>query len=129
MAVSYGRGLTGLAELRLDGSLTRGLEAVIRDVYHMLVTVRGSLPADPEAGLGLLDLVLGETSTESLPAIAADIESELLKDDRVETVDATVTATPDGGLVIDIQVDLAAGPSFRLVGPISSVRAEMITNA
>ncbi len=127
--VDYGRGLPGLGSLRLDGTLTRGLENVARDVYHMLITVRGSLPADPEAGLGLLDMILAPTDQESIPGIADAIESELAKDERIASSEATVTPNPaTGSLDIDIAVTMADGPSFRLVGPIANVRVELIAN-
>lgn len=124
---TYGRGMTGIGELRCDGKLTRGLDAIVRDVYHMLVTVRGSLPADPEAGLGLLDRVLGETTSESLPAIGSDIEAELAKDDRIDDSDAQVTVA-NGVLVIDLTVTLKSGTSFKLIGPIGAVRTELLSN-
>lgn len=126
--VSYGRGMTGLGQLNCDGTFTRGLESIIRDVYHMLVTVRGSLPVDPEVGLGLIDRVLTGVTADTIPAIATDIEGELAKDERIDSSDANVTIDANGGLVIDVQVVLAKGPSFRLIGPIGAVRAELISN-
>lgn len=123
---SYGRGMTGLGQIDCAGKLTRGLEAVIRDCYHALITERRSLPANPERGLGLLSLTFADTDTPNLPAIASDIESEYGHDDRIKSTEALVTLDATGVLVIDVAVYLAAGPSFRLVGPIGSVRAELI---
>lgn len=118
--------MTGIFSLDCGGKVTRGLEAVIRDVYHLLITVRGSLPAKADLGLGLADLVLSGTSTETIPAIAADIESELGKDDRVASSEAIVTTDPSGGVIIDLTVTMAAGPSFRLIGPIGSISVEVL---
>lgn len=128
MAINYGRCMTGMNRLDLRGRLTRGLESVIQDTYHALITVRGTLPSDPEAGLGLIDRILDAGDIGEQPALGSDIEAELQKDDRIASSEATVTPDPSGLVVIDLVVTTAAGPTFRLVGPIASVRTEILYN-
>lgn len=124
----YGRCMPGMLRLDLSGRLTRGVESVVQDVYHALVTPRGTLPTDPEAGLGLIDLTLLPVSADEIPAIGSDIEGELAKDDRIRSSDAEVTIGEDGRIAINLFVQLEAGPSFRLVGPIADVRVEILNN-
>jgi len=107
--------------------MTRGWRVVAEDFIREIVTERGTNPIDPERGLGMGRVVFAATEEADLPAYASDIQSALEQDERVSSVDATVTLGPTGKLEVTINVDLAAGPSFRLVGPISVIRAELVS--
>lgn len=124
----YGRGMSAPnGELLCNGKVDRGIKIVARDLQFALIVERGTLPADPEKGLGLLSLVFTGTSAEELPAIGPDIEAEWLKDPRVEAADVTVGIV-DGILTLDPAiVTLKAGPRFALIGPLSDVRVEILS--
>lgn len=125
---NYGRGMAARnGELLCNGKLDRGVAIVARDCIFALITERGSLPADPEKGLGLLSIVFDATDTASLPAIAPDIESEFAKDPRIDSTDATVEIV-NGVLVINAVVTMRSGPTFALIGPISDVRTEILSS-
>lgn len=125
----YGVGMVCMSSLELQGRLTRGLQSIIQDLYHALMTVPGTMATDPSFGLGLLEYTLAAMDEEDIPAIGSLIETEFAKDDRVKSTDASVTVgVGDGPLQIDIIVALHAGPSFRFIGPIDSVRTEILSN-
>lgn len=121
----YGRSMVGMVHLDLRGKMTRGNGALIQDMYHLLITTRGTLPADPELGLGLLDMILSGIDESAVQGIGVDIESELAKDERVKSVRADVTVR-DSDLDIDVTVEPNVGPAFTLVGPIGAVRVEVL---
>lgn len=125
---NYGRGMAAQnGELLCNGKLDRGVAIVARDCIFALLTERGSLPADPEKGLGLLSIVFDATDTASLPAIAPDIENEFSKDPRIESTEATAEIV-SGVLTIRAVVTMRAGPTFALIGPISDVRMEILSS-
>jgi len=123
---NYGRGMAARDGVLLcNGKVDRGVNILARDLIFALLTERGSLPADPEKGLGLSSMLMAATDPAELPAIGPDIEAELLKDPRVSEVDATV-GIQGAELSIQIVVTPNAGPTFSLIGPLSAIRTEII---
>lgn len=67
------------------------LETFAQDVYHWLITDRGSLMRDPNWGFGLTSY-LGTTLPNSL---ASDIESGIRRDTRASDAKCTITKGSD----------------------------------
>lgn len=116
----------GMAEL--DGFDTLVLaQALLR----RLDTPRGSLPDDPGYGISLRDMLNKGTTTSEIASLAGRIRNELGKDDRVESVAATVT--PSTGLdslavvVLVVPVDSGEPFSMTLAVTSSAIVLEAIT--
>jgi phage baseplate assembly protein W len=73
------------------------LETLAQDIYHLLITNKGTLFLDPDWGLGL-ESYLGRPIPTTL---AGDIENEVRRDDRVSGAKCVITP-------IDGQVDAYA---------------------
>ncbi len=130
MSTDFGRDLWCTDSLR-TGRFVSGIVLLGQALFRRLTTPRGALRGgEAEANYGL-DLVglLGSTDAKSLIASLPDrIKLELLKDERVSDVSATVSATYDGpkvSLTISINVESAAGP-FTLKLSVNDVTAELL---
>jgi hypothetical protein len=84
---------------------------------------------DPESGFGLSDALLSAYGPEELPALADDIESTMAEDPRVKSASLTFTDA-DGIVLIDgvIVANTSPPTGFRLVGPLSALKAEILTD-
>jgi hypothetical protein len=118
-----------LDDLNSSAVMATGLEPLIQDVYHLIITERGTMPTDPEFGFGLADIILNSYGPDELPAIADQIETSLSEDDRIasatvsiEIVDNVVT------MVVDVAANTEPPTGFRLVGPLSELRAEVVSD-
>lgn len=113
------------------GRFASGVRLVAEAAYRRLITPRGLLQGgDDEAnyGLDLADLIGAVMTPSQIAAIPGQIESELLKDERIETVTATVTSVQTGpGVTLTILVDAstAEGP-FSLDLSVSQVTVELL---
>lgn len=88
----------------IDGTTADGARAILgQDLYHRLITARGTLPDDRDYGLGIHQYLNAPTDISDLHALAGRIRLELEKDDRVDDIAATVNF--DGGsLSVRVQV-------------------------
>ena len=114
-------------DLDPTGAMASGITVLVNDIYHLIITERGTLATDPDFGFGVTDELLSGLLDEDIPALADEIEAAILDDDRVS--DSTVTiARQDDVLVMDVYVLAATEPpdGFRLVGPLSDLRAEIL---
>lgn len=116
----FGTDLSSLDDVD-ETRVVTGPELVAQDSVWRLKTPRaaGVLAADaPNYGMDLFEAI-GSVETDSDAAALPDrIRAELLNDDRILTVVATVTRTVEGPAVaydIHIRCDTAEGP-FELVG-------------
>lgn len=127
---NFGKDTSCLTALR-TGRFATGARLVAEAAYRRLSTPRGTLSGgDDEAnyGLDLADLI-GSVSTPSAAAALPDqIQAELLKDERISAVTATVASTKTGPSVswtISIEGTTAAGP-FSLVLSVAEVTVTII---
>lgn len=92
---------------------------VAQAALRRLTTPRGALLDDPDYGLDVQAYVHKAMTPAELRAMAGQIRLELLKDDRIE--DAQVTVTPDGAsrFSISIRGVTATGP-FELTGKLGA---------
>lgn len=93
------------ADIYCDDSLqprrvARGLTLVAQRCKHRLMTPRGSLRGGPEErnfGLDVIGMLGSVASAQDAEMLAGQIESELLKDRVVESVDVTFAQTEVSG--------------------------------
>lgn len=83
---------------------------LLQDLYHRLIAASGSNLDDPDRGLGLVDALSGAVDQ----TLANRIDSEFLKDDRVQASKTTITLVSVGSYLIEIQI-LANGAALGLV--------------
>ncbi len=127
-----------MADLGIDISCTDDLDpaftqvsgtfALAQALSRRLITPRGGLFYDPEYGLDLRAyLNAGITDGDGFAyRLAAQIEGECLKDERVGSVDAQVTfSSVTEKLTVSLSGVASDGP-FRLVLSISDVTVEIL---
>jgi hypothetical protein len=79
-------------------------QALGQDLYHRLITERGTLEDDRDYGLGLHQLLNRGVTQASLVEIAGRIRLELEKDDRVDTVTVRLAFTASNNVALSIRV-------------------------
>jgi hypothetical protein len=84
------------------GETTSDLQSLAQDIYHLLIEAPGSNPDDPDRGVGVEGL-LGNSSA-NLAAAASTIDTQLRRDDRIDSSKTTLTTNPDGSYNLLIQV-------------------------
>jgi hypothetical protein len=130
--VSYGADTWAVNGVR-TGRLVTGKLLVAQALYRRLITPRGTLFYDTAYGFDLSEFV-GEVGPElAAAAMPGRIRNELLKDDRVSSVDASVEVVTEGAettLVVSITATLAdSGETFTLTLGVSSVTTELLNIA
>ncbi len=126
----FGRDYSCTDSLRTARFVT-GARLVAEAAYRRLTTPRGMLRGgedEAEYGLDLTELI-GSIATEAdAAALAGRVRAELEKDDRIESVEVTVTATTDGpatAYVVAVKATTAAGP-FGLTLEVDAVSVELL---
>lgn len=127
----YGRDTSCTDQLR-PGRFVTGARLVAEAAYRRLTTPRGMLRGgDDEAnyGLDLCGLVGSSSAKADAAALPGRITAELLKDERIESVEVEVLATVEGPattLQITISALTSEGPTFELVLLASAVTVELL---
>jgi len=126
----FGRDVSCLDSLRL-GQYVSGVRLVAEAAYRRLITPRGTLrggAGEAEYGLDLTDMIGSVRTKSDAKALAGMIRNELLKDERIATVDASVTPIADGITTTFSVVVLATtkeGP-FSLNLAVSAVTVDIL---
>lgn len=129
----FGRELSCTTSIRTDRYVT-GARLVAEAAYRRLTTPRGTLRGgDDEAdyGLDLLDLVGSVATPAEAAALPDRIKAELRKDDRIDDVKVTVSATTEGPATtweILLEAETGAGP-FSLTLGVNDVSVEILNLA
>ena len=106
-----------------------GAELVAQACYRRLITPRGMLATDPNYGLDVAGYAgaLGDSASVALPAM---VENELLKDDRVLSVNVTASRAANATaetLTLTIRVQTTDPQiSFTLTIGVSDVSVEWL---
>jgi len=130
MSTNYGRELSCTRTLK-TGRYVSGVTVVAEAIYRRLTTPRGMLlggESEGNYGLDLMSLVGSADTKGSAASLPGRIENECRKDERIETVKATVVRTVDGPsttYTITIQATTALGP-FSLQLLVSAVTVELV---
>lgn len=109
-APDFGTDLSATDDVTDDMAEVSGITVVAQAIYRRLSTPRQSLWRDPNYGLDLrLFLSVAQTPAQ-IASIPGQVKSEILKDERIESVVVAVQSISLFELVIDVSVTTAAGP-------------------
>lgn len=129
MATDYGHDLACTSDLTANMAEVDGLTTLVQALYRRLITPRGGLIDDPNYGFDCASLLDEGVTQRTLALLAAQIDAELVKDERVGSSKTTGQFTPGPGnagrYVASTLVTTATGP-FRLVLSISNVSVEIL---
>lgn len=133
--MTYGRDTYMVrGELR-TGRTVSGVELIAQACYLRLTTPRGTLDDGDEGvvyGLDVCDFLGRRTTADAVDTIAAAVEAELLKDDRIASVEASATIVrgTDGldAITLDARVFpyAEAGAAFVLSLAVSQVTVALL---
>ena len=131
MSTDYGRDTSCTTSLR-TGRFVTGARLVAEAIYRRLTTPRGMLRGgEDEANYGLdLTELCGATDIKTLTAsLPGQIESEVTKDERIDSVSVEVLAVTEGPettFTIQISCTLLEGETFELQLLASAVTVELL---
>lgn len=114
----FGTTLSLTFDLDAMGATVSGLTALAQALIRRITTPRGRLLSDPNYGYDIAGELEDDVTTQQVNAIAANVDAEFLKDQRVFSSVTTVTLQGDGQLDVASQVQSALGP-FSLVFSLS----------
>lgn len=120
-----------LTNKMVSGRLVRGTLVVAQALYRRLITPRGTLAYDLTYGLDVSGYIGATDPDRVRRTLPGMIRNELLQDDRVSSVDVTVTSfTASNGLAsltVDIAATLSAsGESFVLTVEASALTTSLV---
>jgi phage baseplate assembly protein W len=121
----FGKGISCVPDLGDFFVLKSGHALLGEALARRLSTPRGTLFYAPEYGRDVR-IYLSETLTgDALARIAAEVEAEVERDERVTKASATVTAPTLEQLQIALSLETGEGP-FTLVLAVSAVTVEIL---
>ena len=113
------------------GRFASGVRLVGEAIFRRLTTPHGTLQGgdgEQDYGLDLLNLIGSATTDAAAAALPGQIQAEVSKDERIDTVDVSVVASKSGpGVVFTIQIECttAAGP-FSLVMSVNDFSVALV---
>lgn len=110
------------------GSYSQGVRLVAEAIYRRLITRKGQLLGSPDYGLRVADFLGADTSPGEITRATNLIKQEVLKDQRVDSVDVVVTEVEIGAerdWTITIEAFTGLGP-FTLVLGVSDVTIALL---
>lgn len=122
----YGRDLWCLNDLDPAGAEVSGLQCLAQALYRRLITVRGTLIGDRNYGYDLTQLLNDDLSAADLPRIAASVDAEFLKDERVKASESVAQLMNGGVLNVTSLVTPSVGPTFRLTVAASALTVQLL---
>ena len=117
----------GLLDLDPTFALSTGRAQLAQAIGRRITTRRGTLAwigDDPDWGIDVRDYLGSDADAQTAFRIAAMVEAEVLRDERVRACQATATVA-DGTLTLSLRLADADGP-FRLVVAVSAVTIELL---
>ncbi len=133
MATGFGVETFCLDKLQ-SGRLVRGKAVVVQAMYRRLITPRGTLRGGPDEenyGIDLAGFIGAVGYPTALAALPGIIRGELMKDERVADVVASVIAVRDRDATIGLTIRIAGtlqgeGESFELTVAASDTSVELL---
>ena len=124
--VDYGTDLSVTDDIATDFHLSSGRQALAEACARRLITRLGTLRRHPMYGYDVRDEIDNDISTADLARISANVQTQLMRDERI--IQCTCTATLDraGAMTLGIVLTDGAGP-FRLVLAVSSVTVSILS--
>ena len=117
----------GLLDLDPTFALSTGRAQLAQAIGRRITTRRGTLAwigDDPDWGIDVRDYLGSDADAQTAFRIAAMVEAEVLRDERVRACQATATVA-DGTLTLSLRLADADGP-FRLVLAVSAVTVDLL---
>ena len=117
----------GLLDLDPAMRLATGRTQLAQAIGRRVTTRRGTLAwigDDLDHGIDVRDFLGSDADGQSAFRIAALVQAEVLRDERVRSCDATASVT-DGLLTLSLRLTDDDGP-FRLVVAVSAVTIELL---
>lgn len=130
MATDFGYDTSCVDSLR-TGRFVSGVRLVAEAAYRRLITTRGMLQGgDDEANYGfdLADAIGSANTAATAAALPGQVESELMKDERIDSVTVTIVQTqvgPAWAFNVTIEAQTALGP-FSLVLSVTEVTTQIL---
>ena len=122
--VDYGNDIDCVSDLTFTMREVSGAEMMAQSMARRLQVTRGELFYAPEYGFNLLQLVSGIAPPER--SLNGSIENELLKDDRVEDVEADAVFDSLAETLTVHVVGIGAFGPFDLTISISNLTVELL---
>lgn len=119
-----GTDLSCLEDLSPTMAEVSGRTCLAQAVARRLLTPRGRLIYDPNYGYDLEQFLNDDLGPGDLAKIAANIQNEALKDERVLTATAAVVVQ-NKALIVTLTIDDGDGP-FTFVLPVSLVTVQLL---
>jgi hypothetical protein len=83
---------------------TSDFENLVQDILHVLLELPGSNPDDPTRGIGVHTYLNG--TLDAFNSLPGKIEEQLSRDDRVNTVSASIAPQSDGTFKVNLRVSV-----------------------
>jgi len=128
ITTTYGKDVSCTSTMR-TGRLVTGARLVAEAAYRRLITPPGTLRGGEEEenyGIDLPGLVGGSNPASLAATLPGRIRTELLKDERIVSVDAAVELVAEDEIEVTIECDLSSGETFELVLSVDAVSAEIV---
>lgn len=117
----------GLLDLDPTFALATGRAQLAQAIGRRVTTRRGTLGwigDDPDYGIDVRDFLGSDAGPSTAFRIAAAVQAEVLRDERVRGCEVSATIT-DGTLTLSLRLADADGP-FRLVLAVSAVTIDLL---
>jgi phage baseplate assembly protein W len=108
-----------------DFAEVSGRTLLIQAICRRLITPRGALIDDIDYGSDVTRYCNDDIDPRDVGAIAAEIDAEIVKDERVKSSSTTATLDDEGMLITESQIVDLAGP-FKLTLSVTSVTVELL---
>jgi phage baseplate assembly protein W len=115
MTTDYGSDLLCWDDLDEDAREVEGVDVVAQDAYHELISPRGSILEDPDAGAGVRTLLQQKVSPGFVASIPGRLANAIQRDPRIDAASGKATSK-DGGQSVECELHAETGEGpFRLV--------------
>jgi phage baseplate assembly protein W len=113
----------------IPGHTVSGVDVVAQAQMIRLDTRRGSCPGAPNDGISLKEMLHSEATPAALGRLPGVIRTELLKDDRVRSVDVALVPNSRGGYDLRINGVCKYGETYSLVLPVADLTVGKVLGA
>ena len=124
--VDYGTDLSVTDDIAIDFHLSSGRQALAEACARRLITRLGTLRRHPMYGYDVRDEIDNDISTADLARISANVQTQLMRDNRITQCSCATVLTSTGTLILSITLTDGAGP-FPLVLSVSDVTVAIVS--
>lgn len=128
--VDYGTTVSCTSDLDVSGNLISGIRVLSEALTRRLLTPRGRLLDDPDYGYDVTGLINADMTSQEINQISGQIDTEIMKDERVTNSSTTAVLNSLPGNVVSLTttttVTTGSGP-FRLVLNVSAITVQLLS--